>query len=401
MSLLDKKVLVIGAGRSGKAALKLLFHHQKNALIYDDFVEGLKPQFKMEEISCVILSPGIDRNHPLVVMALKQNIPILNEMELAALFLPQAKMVGITGTNGKSTSTVMLEAIFLSANLKAKACGNLGVPLSELALLEEKFDYFLIELSSYQLETISRIKLDAAIILNITPDHLDRYKTFEAYKDAKLSIIKLLKPNGLLVINEHIDEVDFLNKIYLTKAIDPKIKQVILGEHNQENAQACAMVAHFFGVDQQQIIHGLTNFKPLPHRCEFVGEHKGIRFINDSKATTVVAIMKALSMIKSPVHLLLGGMDKGEDFSQIEQAAFPQIKGYYAFGRSASKIARELELKDTYADLTTAFTKALSHAQKGDTILLSPGCASFDQFDNYAHRGDVFKTLVSKLSSHN
>lgn len=400
MLLLDKIVLVIGAGRSGKAARDLLLRHKKNALIYDDFVEGLKPEFKMDDVSCVILSPGIDRNHLLVVQALKQNIPILNEMELAALFLPQAKMVGITGTNGKSTSTVMLEEIFLSASLKAKACGNLGVPLSELALLDEKFDYFLIELSSYQLETISRIKLDAAIILNITPDHLDRYKTFEAYKEAKLKIINLLKPDGLLVLNEQIGDVDFFNKIYLTKAIDPQIKQIIFGEHNQENAQACALVATFFGINEQQIIHGLKTFKPLPHRCELVGEHNGIKFINDSKGTTVVAIMKALSMIENPVHLLLGGLDKGEDFSQINQAAFPQIKGYYAFGRAAGKIARELGLKETYSDLSEAFNKALLHAQKGDTVLLSPGCASFDQFNNYAHRGDVFKTLV-KLSSQN
>lgn len=390
---ISKTVLIIGAGRSGKAAFKLLQKHGISALLFDDYIKEYKILCDLSEVSAVVLSPGIDRSHALVKEALRLGIQVINELELAALFLPDYKMIGITGTNGKSTTTVMLESILQSAGIKAKACGNLGIPLSEIACCEEIFDHFLVELSSFQLETISKLKLDAAIILNITPDHLDRYSSVAQYRDAKLKIISLLKPEGLLVVNEQVGPVDYPCTYFSSAGPFEHIRQIILGEHNQENAFAASLIAKFLGLSDAQIINGLKSFKPLPHRCEEIGEYRGITYINDSKGTTVVAVMKALSMIKKPIHLLLGGIDKGEDFKALNRLNFPQIKDFYVFGQSKSKITQELSLSCSYPDLKSAVVEAEKRAMPGDVILLSPGCASYDQFDNYEHRGDTFRDI--------
>lgn len=398
IELLSKDILIIGAGRSGRAAQKLLKEHKIKTIIFDDYLDGLQPEVAMKDLSAVILSPGIDRSHRLIKDALVQGIPVLNELDLATLFMPQKKMIGITGTNGKSTTTVMLESMLKASGRKAVSIGNLGTPLCEILPLQEEIEYFLVEISSFQLETLFLLKLDAAIILNITPNHLDRYQSFADYKDAKLKIISLLKPHGQLFINQNLSPIAFENTSYFSLADTgfDQLKSLTWGEHNQENAIAAFHAAKFLGLSDEEIFSGLKSFKALPHRCEHLGVHHGIAYINDSKGTTVVSVMKALSMVKSPVHLLLGGIDKGEDFSALSIKNFPHIQGYYIYGQSRHKIACDISspMASIHADLKSALALAQNKAQAGDTILLSPGCASYDQFDNFGHRGDVFKKIV-------
>lgn len=400
-ALFTKTVLIVGAGRSGLAAFRLLKEHGQRAILFDDHIEAFKQEISLDEIGALILSPGIDRIHPLVKKSIGLNIPVLNEMDLASLFLPRTRMIGITGTNGKSTTTVMLESMFKSAGFKAVGCGNLGLPLCEIVITKEEYDFLLIELSSFQLESLSLLKLDAALILNITPDHLDRYPSFVDYKNAKFKIASLLKPDGKLFLNRELKALAYETACYFSHA-DVEylpIKSSVLGEHNQENALGAFLVAKHFGLNEDEIVAGLKSFKALPHRCELLGEHEGITYINDSKGTTVVAVSKALAMVKGPVHLLLGGIEKGEDFSVLSTKNFPNIKGYYIYGRATEKIALDLSspLALTYPDLKAAMLGAKAKASVGDTILLSPGCASYDQFDNYAHRGDVFKQLFKQI----
>lgn len=396
--MVSKKVLIIGAGRSGFAAFELLKKHQISALLFDDH-KGLLPEFDMQEISSVILSPGVEREHRLVKKALSFGIPILNEMDLAFKFLKPAMIIGITGTNGKSTTTKMLESM-LNCVGRAKACGNLGLPLCEIALNDETYDFLVVEISSFQLETLHLLRLDHALLLNITPDHLDRYQSFAEYKDAKLKITSLLKPTGKLFANLDLSPINFKNVSYFSLKDDQAfLVKDVFGSHNQENAWGAAQVAKILGLSDEQILSGLKNFEPLPHRCEFIGTHNGVSYINDSKGTTVVAVMRALEMINSPVHLLLGGIEKGEDFSKLHKKYFPHIAGFYIFGQAKEKIAQALNEENTFADLKSAMMEANMRAKAGDTILLSPGCASYDQFDNYIHRGEVFKEIFAKLKA--
>lgn len=422
-----KKALILGAGRSGMASARLLLHYGCEVLLYDDKSLEHLPFFRDNKISdhqklttcfgkaftpditnvdAVILSPGIDLRHDLVVKAQQHSLLILSEIDLASIFLPHKKMLGITGTNGKSTTTVMIESILRHANKQAIACGNLGLPLCDVIMdyNTDDLDYLVIELSSFQLESLRFLRLDRALITNITFDHLDRYKDFLAYKNAKYRIANLLNADGVLIAHRTLSSEILLKSCLFFAEQDygegdfSYLKEVdILGSHNKENAVAAAMLAHSLGCEKKDIIAGLNNFRPLPHRCEKIGVKNGITFINDSKGTTVVSVIKALSMFKeAKTHLLLGGIDKGEDFSLLSQNHFPDIGGYYIFGRATPKILSELSSPIAYpcSDLNTALKKALEHARPGDIVLLSPGCASYDQFNNYQHRGEMFQKLV-------
>lgn len=422
-----KNALVIGAGRSGLAAARLLLEKGVNVALFDDqpasqlrYVrefehldhENLKSHFADSHFvydssyDVVILSPGVSLNHHLVLDAQERKIPILNEIEIALLFRPTLKIIGITGTNGKSTATVMMESILKAAGLKACAGGNLGIPLCDLVMKHEDFDHLVLELSSFQLETLQRLELDEAIILNITPDHLDRYDSMESYEKAKFRIIDLVKPNGHVVLNDNLKslfthahhEVHFFSSIELNKAPWDILKKASLrGIHNQENALAVAKGAHALGISFEAILVGLNNFKPLEFRCQTIACKKGLTFVNDSKGTTVVAVEKALSSVSGPIHLLLGGQDKGENFAPL--ATFSQIAGFYIYGQSQAKIFDELGdvRAHRFSDLSHAFHAAVAHAQPGSAIVLSPGCASYDQFADYAERGRMFNRLVDGL----
>ncbi|HXW53325.1 MAG TPA: UDP-N-acetylmuramoyl-L-alanine--D-glutamate ligase [Myxococcota bacterium] len=424
-------VLIIGAGRSGIASAKLLLGRGLKVHLYDDqtsenlryfdakamvhhdrltthFATGLSGP--LERFSAVILSPGVRLDHQLVEQAKAARLPILSEIDLASLFLPSHKMIGITGTNGKSTTTVMVESILRAAGQRAWACGNLGNPLCDLVsdTYEDNAPYFVVELSSFQLETTVLTQLDRAIIVNITPDHLDRYLSFEAYAHAKYQIARLLKERSMLFVNASLRDIApfilpppnyFSAEEFGTGSYSYLRNTGILGLHNQENAMAAVKVAESLGIAPDVIVAGLKTYKPLPHRCEKVDVKKGVTYINDSKGTTVVAVKKALSMFNAPTHLLLGGLAKGEDFGELGLNQYPHIVGYYVFGHAANKILHALMSPIGFycENLKDAVHLAQKRAKSGDIVLLSPGCASFDQFNDYQHRGETFRALIKEL----
>ena len=421
--------LIVGAGRSGIAAAKLLLHHGAHVELFDDQHEpqlsyyknsdlvgherlvtsfGQAPSLALANYEALILSPGVSLEHELIKQAHESGLKIMSEIDCAYNFLsnlPKLKIIGITGTNGKSTTTVMIEHILRTAKMRAFACGNLGVPLCELALKahQEIIDYLVIELSSFQLENTHNLKLDAAVLLNITPDHLDRYDNIYKYQQAKLKILDLLKPiNNISIVNHNLQNL-VTNKLGIKFFDHQDIflleKITIHGTHNQENALAAFLLTQALGISSEHIFSGLNSYIPLPHRCELVGRKNNIAYINDSKGTTVVAVTKALSLSEGPVHLLLGGKAKGEDFSALRPEYFPNICGYYVFGEAEPEIIRALDTPKArpYTNLAAAFKSAQEHATAGDTILLSPGCASYDQFKDYTERGKLFRTLVENI----
>lgn len=411
--------LIIGAGRSGVAAAKLLIARGGRVVLFDDQPEeklryfrnsdlagrpGLTTVFQRAdyalEADCsqIVLSPGVELKHHLVVAAKKTEVPVLNEIEVALSYKPDLKIIGITGTNGKSTATVMMESVLTRAGLSTRAGGNLGVPLCDL-ISGDDFHYLVLELSSFQLETLTRIKLDAAIILNITPDHLDRYSSLEEYQNAKMRIIDLLKPDSPAVLNQELNHSrghHFCADLWGNGEWAFLEEVLVKGLHNQENAMAVALTARILGISDQAIVDGLNNFSPLEFRCQLIAEKKGLSFINDSKGTTVVAVEKALSVALGPVHLLLGGQDKGESFASL--ARFSEVSGFYVYGQSQAKIFNDLAdpRAQCFKDLPEAFRAAVREAKPGSTLMLSPGCASYDQFADYVERGRLFNRLVEE-----
>jgi UDP-N-acetylmuramoylalanine--D-glutamate ligase len=404
------KALVIGAGISGVYVAKLLLKNNTEVLLYDDKPVNLLPHvlsvnldsrllktcfnttFLLDKsFDLVIISPGVPKEHYLFKKALELNIKILSEIDFASKFLDNNTVIGITGTNGKSTTTSMIADIFKEANFEVFAGGNLGIPLSKFVLEQNNpHTVILLELSSFQLETTYDIKLDSAIFLNLSCNHIDRHMDMQNYFLAKAKILNLLKPAGVLFANE-------LLKPYFKNLETKQIKWFkTSGKPNEQNAFVASLLACNFGIDQNIIAKALKNFKALPHRNEYIGEKNGVIFINDSKATTVEAAKQALILSDKKIHLLLGGVDKQEDFSKISSKYFNNIIAYYVFGKSKNKIANDLFGENIYIvnNLEQAFEKAVSNAVSDEVILLSPACASYDQYDNFEQRGEHFRSLT-------
>lgn len=416
-----KTFLVIGAGLSGLSVTRLLLHKGHSVVLYDDKsrdrlklwsdakLEGHEhlttifgePLLSFAMIDSVVPSPGVHPAHHVVKAAVGEGIPLMSEIDIAYDYLQPRIFIGITGTNGKSTTTVMLENILQAAEKKVVACGNLGRPVSDLVVHDDDADYVVMELSSFQLETMVRTKLDRALIVNITPDHLDRYASFDDYAHAKCRIASLLNNDAALFAHRDLQEMHALpSTTNYFSAGDFNFSDVkLLGEHNKENATAAASVALSLGISPSDIINGLISFRPLPHRCEEVAIKHGVIFVNDSKGTTVDAVTKALSMYTKPIHLLLGGVEKGDDFTRLRRHHYPQIKNFYVFGQAKDTIMTALhdERAKSFASMSDALMSANCAAVDGDVVLLSPACASYDQFDNYEHRGEVFRQLVTSL----
>lgn len=436
MNFLDGKqnFLVLGAGLSGLSAAALLLSKGKNVTLYDDRPlsalvhfekSGLKsgPHLSLvfaEELSnissfdIIIPSPGFPPEHELMRALQIQQKLFLSDIDLGLAFLDsKCIVIGITGSNGKSSTTVMLEEVLKAAGKKVIAGANLGLPVCEIILKnQDNLEYLILELSSFQIELMAYARLDLAIILNISPNHLDRHPTYQDYFNAKLAISRLLKPEGRLYINESVVKQEFFTlqpllkpSFHLWSKNDAhELKNlgsaIFKGDHYQENRAAVLKASQFLGIDHKALIGGITNFSPLPHRCEFVCEKNGVRFVNDSKGTTVVAVEKALSGFSSGVHLLLGGISKGESFAALAPKYFPQLAGYYVFGQAQEKILKDLSgCPSCYAvnNLEEAFFMALKKARPGDTILLSPGCSSFDQFRDFVERGECFRRLALSI----
>lgn len=389
------KVLVLGLGKSGLSAAQFLLDQGHDVIGVDRNPNNNLPFPTLQEsevttlqnIDQVILSPGIPMTHPLCQQATKNNIEIIGEIELACRHMKNP-CVGVTGTNGKTTVTLLVEHTLNFCGIIAEAVGNVGTPLT--SKMNENA-VFVLELSSFQLETMSSKVLDAAAILNITPDHLDRYSSMNDYIDAKMKISDCLKPEGMLYIE------------YKTlKALEQRVegRNVISyrGEDfNAENELAAFNLCRTFGVTYEQFAKALKTFKKPPHRLEFVDKIEGISYYNDSKGTNIDAVMRAVGSLPNRIVLIAGGLDKGSSYKPWIEGFKDCVSAIFTIGEASPKIEQDLKEKFpviTCHSLENALNRASEYAESGDAVLLSPGCASFDMFDNFEHRGNEFKRLV-------
>ena len=441
--LKQRRVTVVGMGRSGIAAASLLAREGADVLIVDDRQKEIPASlqalgqvrvqlgaWREEDLfsaEWVVLSPGV----PLKRLPLKKleslRIPVVGEMEFAARFLT-APLIAITGTNGKSTTTTLVGEILKGWGWKVFVGGNLGTPLSEA--VGSPWDFIVVEVSSFQLETIARFRPRIAALLNITPDHLDRYPDLSSYQKAKwrifenqsgedyaivngddpLAVPPFLKGASILFSRTQIPQRGvYLNQGEIVSNIwgeaEPIIRLDALklkGAHNVENVLAAVAMTLLCGCSVECIRQTLTQFRGLPHRMEMVREAQGVKYINDSKGTNVGAVMKSLEGLTAPVILIAGGKDKEGDFTPLRELVQKKVKRLILLGEAQEKMARcfsthpAVERVDSMAQ---AVARAAASAESGDIVLLSPGCASFDQFRDYQHRGEVFKQAVAGLPS--
>ncbi len=330
---------------------------------------------------------------------------MIGEIELGFRYFKNPA-IGITGTNGKTTVTLLIAHILNAAGKKAMALGNVGVPLTSFE--GDSNEILVVELSSFQLETLKTKCLDAAVFLNLSPDHLDRYPSVKEYGKAKLSIVNVLKPNGIFFAGKKIpkryfntsspiffDDVQDIKKSSLLSYLNQKDARV-----NMQNALAAYRLCSLFGVSDATFLKALTTFQSPPHRLEYIGETKGISFYNDSKATNIESVLHAVKTLSGPLILIAGGVDKGYPYFPWKKAFRNKVKCIFAIGLAAKKIKEQLEsdFKVIIADsLSDAVQQAYRCAEAKDQILLSPGCSSYDNFRNYEHRGEEFKNILKEI----
>ena len=374
------KALVYGLARSGRSAAERL----DDPVLVDRSLGNEGDLSLLDGVEVLVKSPGVPGEAPLVTAAHERGIPVWSEIELGYRLLPEAKFVGVTGTNGKTTTTELLGAIFRAAGRDVAVAGNVGTPLTSV----RSADWVVCELSSFQLEDVHELACDVAALLNLEPDHVDRHGSFEAYRDAKLRIFERSRvqivPRGLGLPGIEFSAEDEL-----------PAEPLIRGAHNRENAAAATAAARAAGISDEHIAAALLSFPGVPHRLELVGERDGVRYVNDSKATNVPAALRALAAYADePVHLILGGSSKGEDFAPLAAAIGPNVKSVHLIGEEAARIG---QLIDGYrdGDLETAVAHASRLARPGDVVLLSPACASYDQFENFEQRGEAFRAFVT------
>ena len=374
------RALVYGLARSGRAAIERL----DDPVVVDASLGNEDDLSLLDDVDVIVKSPGVPREAPLVLAAHERGIPVWSEVELGYRLLPGSKFVGVTGTNGKTTTTELLGAIFRAAGRDVAVAGNVGTPLTSV----READWVVCELSSFQLEDVHELACDVAVLLNLEPDHLDRHGSFAAYRDAKLRIFERARakivPRGL-----GLDGIEF--------AADDALpaEPLIRGKHNRENAAAATAAARAAGIDDEAIAEGLRTFPGVPHRLELVAERDGVRYVNDSKATNVAAALRALAAYSDePVHLILGGSPKGEDFSPLAAAIGPNVRSVHLIGAEAPHLAEVID-GDLDETLERAVAHAVQRARPGDVVLLSPACASYDQFANFEERGETFRDLVA------
>lgn len=376
--------LVIGLGISGKAAVSLLELQGYSVTGFDDRLSNL--EIAWDGIDLVVVSPGVEPSHKLYQEALARQIPLIGEAELALSHLQgKQRMLGVTGTNGKTTVTLLLEHVLTMSGYPAKALGNVGIPLSAYALDPHQDEILVVELSSYQLETMVTPVFDGAVLLNITPDHLDRYGNMHAYALAKWRLQHLLKPSAPFFVERQVME------------------QFPLGTgviREMDNVAAAWALAQVIGVKKEQFFAAVKSFKKPPHRIEWVRELNGVTFFDDSKGTNVDAVICAVASMKGPTILIVGGVDKGGSYLPWKSAFTGKVKRMLAIGEAAPKIIGELGndfIVEHVDSLEDAIKKAHKHAVFGDCVLLSPGCSSYDMFRDYAHRGEVFQQTVMEI----
>jgi UDP-N-acetylmuramoylalanine--D-glutamate ligase len=401
------KALVLGLARSGQAAALALARRGERVVAVDrsEDVEvgrleaaGVEVHLGSEETSLlegmevVIKSPGVPNDAPVVAAARERRIPIWSEVELGARLLANP-LLGVTGTNGKTTTSELLGAM-----LDAPVAGNVGRALTELVDEVSGDSWIVCELSSFQLEDIHELRPRIAVLLNLEPDHLDRHGTFEAYRDAKLRIFENQTGEDTAVVPRGFAEAGAGRRVEFS-ADDPlPAEPRIPGGHNRENAAAATAAARVAAVPDRKIADALRAFPGVPHRLEEVGGVDGVRYVNDSKATNAAAARRAIASYDEPLHVILGGLGKNESYAQL--AADLRAKGAHAYliGAAAEELAAALDSPyELSGDLASAVRAAAAAATPGEIVLLSPACASYDQFEDFERRGDEFRRLVQAL----
>ncbi len=378
-------MLVLGLARSGKAAVAALERRGVEVVTADRTLGNDGDVALLEGVELMVKSPGVPRETPLVAEAERRGVEIWSEVELGYRLL-RPRLVGVTGTNGKTTTTELLGAI-----LRVPTAGNVGRALTGLDGDVEAGALVVCELSSFQLEDVHELACEVAVLLNLEPDHLDRYASFDDYRDAKLRIFE--RAGGKVVPKgSGLDGIEFAAEDELPA------EPLIRGAHNRENAAAATVAARALGTPDEQIAEALRTFPGVPHRLEPVGEVDGVRYVNDSKATNVAAALRALAAYADePVHLILGGSRKGEDFAPLAAALGPNVRSVHLIGETASELAAVIPQGQGDGDLARAL--AAIEARPGEVVLLSPACASYDQYRDFEERGEDFRRLVQNLSA--
>ena len=451
MELKNKRVLVVGLGKSGLSSALFLRAQGAQVTVSDTrSAEALAKEipalldagimvesgghglltFRRQDL--IVVSPGVPMDTPEVKQAQAFGLRVIGELELAARFL-KGRIVAITGSNGKTTTTSLLGKIFADAGGPTLVGGNIGLPVIDLVAKSTADTVNVLEVSSFQLETVEEFHPWIAVVLNITPDHLDRHGNFENYAAAKARITERQEGGEFLVLNAEdkptqmvaaktraqiywfsprrpIKQGAFVHGesiFFLTteggkpEPVMPVAEITLKGAHNVENVLAAVCAARLARIPAEKIRASVVGFKGVEHRLKFVRNLRGVDFYNDSKATNVDAAMKAVASFAGGIHLILGGKDKNSDYGTMADLLKERVKVVYTIGSAAEKIERQLDgvVKIVSAGtMQTAVAEAAKTAVAGDVVLLAPACSSFDQFENYAHRGQIFRQLVNELS---
>jgi len=397
---LPSRALVLGLARSGLAATIALEQRGVEVVGADRRRGNDDDLGLLSGVELLVKSPGVPDDHPLVVAAEQRGVPVWSEVELGYRLLPGSRFVGVTGTNGKTTTVELLGAIFREAGRDVAVAGNVGRPLAGV----EPADWVVCELSSFQLVHVRELRCDVAVLLNLEPDHLDRHGTLDAYRRAKLRIFENQRERDWAVVPCGTGPIPGAARRVEFGGGDPlPVEPRIPGAHNRENAVAATAAARAAGIEDEAIARALTTFPGVAHRLEPVGEVAGVRYVNDSKATNVSATRRAVAAFDAPLHLVLGGRAKGESFEPLAGAGGELLRAVYVIGEAAEEIAEafaETAVRvERCGDLATAVRRASAAASPGDVVLLSPACASYDQFDDFEQRGEEFRRLVQNLTS--
>jgi UDP-N-acetylmuramoylalanine--D-glutamate ligase len=425
-----RRALVVGLGRSGRAAAALLARRGWTVVAVDAG-EASAPELAVAgvevrapwaapvpDVDLLVKSPGVPADAVPVVAARTAGATVWSEIELASRELPNP-LIGITGTNGKTTTTELTAHLLRTGGLAATACGNQGTPLAGLVDAADPEAWLVVECSSFQLEDVERFRPRAAVLLNVAPDHLDRHGSMGAYRDAKLRLFAAQQPGDLAILPEGLEATGAApaRRVYDGPAGPDAVawaegglhvaglgrvigwdEVALRGRHNRRNAMAAAALAAHAGLGAEALAAGLASFRPVPHRLEPVGSAAGVAFVNDSKATNPDAAIAALDAYPRGVHLIAGGRAKGTPFSALAAASRPAVVRAYLVGEAGPEIAAALDGEGVPTELCgtleAAVAAAAGRAREGETVLLAPGCASFDQFSGYEERGAAFRAAA-------
>ena len=452
MELNGKRVLVVGLGRSGVASALFLQSRGARVTVSDAKSEdqlreqiptlldagiavetGAHGERTFRNQDLIVVSPGVPVDAEPLVQARALGQPVIGEIELASQFL-SGPIVAITGSNGKTTTTTLVGDIIAASGFKTLVGGNIGTPAISLAEQATPETTIVLEVSSFQLETIRTFRPKVAVVLNVTPDHLDRHGTFAAYVNAKARIFENQQADDFAVLNaddptcvelanrtraqvfwfsreREMESGAFVRDGHIIVRRNRSVQTILSvseiplkGSHNLENILAAVCAAALMGCAAEKIRAAIVNFKAVEHRLEYVATIGGVEYYNDSKATNVDATMKALQSFPANIHLILGGKDKGSDYTVLNNLLRERVKSVYTIGAAAEKIQSHIKGTTQIVSsgtIESAVKQASAAGHPGDVVLLAPACASFDQFQNYEHRGRVFKELVGQLAARN